>query len=69
MTRRFTVALRVCLSCRRPFGVGLWPWSGAHWTRTHGLCRPCHERLEASFEDEPAAAPVRREGPGATPQP
>ena len=52
MSRRFTVAVRVCLNCQRNFGVALWPWSGAHWTLTHGLCRPCHARLEAAFDDE-----------------
>ena len=57
MSRRFTVALRVCLNCQRHFGMALWPWSGAHWTRTHGLCQPCHTKLEAAIDDE---RPVER---------
>lgn len=52
MSRRFTVALRVCVNCRSPFGLGLWPWSGARFTRTHGLCRGCFEHLNAAFDDE-----------------
>lgn len=52
MTRRFTVAVRVCVNCQRTFGVSLWRWSGSRWTLTHGLCRPCHERLAAAFDDE-----------------
>jgi hypothetical protein len=52
MSRRYTVAVSVCLNCQRNFGVALWPWSGASLTRTHGLCRPCGARLEAAFDDE-----------------
>ena len=52
MTRRFTLALRVCLNCQRTFGLALWPWSGAHWKRTHGLCQPCHKRLAAAIDYE-----------------
>lgn len=58
MTRRFTVALRVCQNCERPFGLGFWPWSGSHWTRTHGLCASCHAQLQASFVDERPAEPA-----------
>ncbi len=52
MSRRFTVALRVCVSCRSPFGLGLWPWSGERFKRTHGLCGRCFQRLAAAFDDE-----------------
>jgi len=71
MSRSFTVALRVCVSCRSPFGVGIWPWSGERFTRTHGLCRSCFQVLHAAFEDErpakhsrEAAAPARYVGAG-----
>jgi hypothetical protein len=47
-----TVALRICIECRSTFGLWLWPWSGSRFTRTHGLCRGCFERLERSFDDE-----------------
>jgi len=40
------------LNCGSSFGVGLWPWSGKRFTRTHGLCRNCFEKLEAAFDDE-----------------
>jgi hypothetical protein len=53
-----TVALRICIECRSTFGVGLWPWNGSRFTRTHGLCRDCFERLERSFDDERRAAPL-----------
>lgn len=49
---RFTVALRTCVNCQRVFGVGLWPWSGAAWKRTHGLCQGCGSELVAAFDDE-----------------
>ncbi|MBW2269851.1 MAG: hypothetical protein JRH16_14860 [Deltaproteobacteria bacterium] len=52
MSHRFTVALRVCLNCQQAFGVGLWPWSGAPWKRTHGLCQRCHTQLTAALDDE-----------------
>ena len=52
MSRNFTVALRICVSCRSPFGVGIWPWSGERFTKTHGLCRPCFQQLDAAFEEE-----------------
>jgi hypothetical protein len=52
MTPPFTVALSVCQNCERSFGMGLWPWNGAHWTRTHGLCTPCHAELRAAMDDE-----------------
>lgn len=56
MKKRFTVALRICVSCRNAFGVGMWPWNGERFTRTHGLCKACFEQLDASFDDERAAA-------------
>lgn len=65
MNRRFTVALRVCVDCHSPFGVGIWPWSGERFTRTHGLCRSCFERLDAAFDDE---RPVKQ-SPTSTPPP
>ncbi len=52
MSRRFTFALQTCLNCQHTFGVGLWPWSGEVWKRTHGLCKPCRAELAASFDDE-----------------
>ncbi|MDJ0848372.1 MAG: hypothetical protein QNK04_08350 [Myxococcota bacterium] len=52
MSHRFTIALRICVNCRSPFGLGLWPWSGERFTRTHGLCRGCFEQLDAAFADE-----------------
>jgi hypothetical protein len=65
MSRRFTVALRICVSCRSPFGVGVWPWSGERFTRTHGLCRSCFRRLDAAFDDE---RPARRRAEPAPPR-
>lgn len=59
MSRSFTVALRMCVSCKSPFGVGIWPWSGERFTKTHGLCRPCFKQLDAAFEDERPPAPRR----------
>ena len=55
MTTRFTIALRICVNCQRQFGVSLWPWSGATWTRTHGICRPCRAQLSRAPADEPAS--------------
>jgi hypothetical protein len=63
MDRRFTVALRVCVSCRSPFGLGLWPWSGERFIRTHGICRGCFERLDAAFDDERPAGRDRTSPP------
>ena len=65
MSRNFTVALRVCVNCRSPFGLGIWPWSGERFTRTHGLCRSCFQRLYAAFDDE---RPVKR-SPASAPPP
>lgn len=52
MSHRFTVALRTCLNCQRTFGMSLWPWSGARFQRTHGLCRGCHRQLTADIDDQ-----------------
>jgi hypothetical protein len=62
MSRSFTVALRICVNCRSPFGVGIWPWSGERFTRTHGLCKSCFQELDAAFQDE---RPARRSQPTA----
>ncbi len=61
MSHRFTIALRICVNCRSPFGLGLWPWSGERVTRTHGLCRSCFEQLDAEFAEERAPRSSRRE--------
>lgn len=58
MLKRVTVALRICIDCGSTFGVGLWPWNGSRFTRTHGLCRECFARLERSFDDEERPAQV-----------
>jgi hypothetical protein len=60
MTRRSTLVLRVCVECRKALGIGVWPWSGRLFTRTHGLCRPCFERLDAALDGAPGAVPARR---------
>ena len=60
MAKRITVALRICVNCGEAFGVALWAWSGEPFTRTHGLCRHCFERLDACFDDERDATPRRR---------
>jgi hypothetical protein len=65
MSRPFTVALRICVSCGTSFGLSLWPWSGERFTRTHGLCRRCFERLDASFDEER----TRRARPPLAPSP
>jgi ribosomal protein L37E len=64
MSRRFTVALRICVSCGSSFGLSLWPWNGERYTRTHGLCRRCFERLETAFDEErPRRSAVRLAAP------
>jgi len=55
MTTRFTIALRICVNCQREFGVSLWPWSGATWTRTHGICHSCRTQPGRTSADEPAS--------------
>lgn len=57
MTKQHTVALRICIGCRTPFGVHLWPWSGERFTHTHGLCRACFERWQGAFDAEREASP------------
>jgi|ETNmetMinimDraft_25_1059894.scaffolds.fasta_scaffold28826_3 hypothetical protein len=60
MSQRYTIALRVCVSCRRQFGVGIWPWSGSAWMRTHGFCRRCTPQLDPRPPSEhtaPTASP------------
>lgn len=64
MTIRTTLALRVCVSCGKGYGVALWPWNGQLVTRTHGLCHACFESLEQAFDDE-REAPRRRARPHA----
>lgn len=51
MIGRSTLVLRICIECGRSLGLGVWPWSGALFTRTHGLCRGCFERLDAALDD------------------
>ena len=55
MTTRFTIALRVCVNCQHQFGVAFWPWSGAAWTRTHGICRSCRVQAGPVSTDKAAS--------------
>ena len=47
--QRRTLALRICMACRRQYGTRFWPWAGEPVTRTHGLCSPCFDiQMEAA---------------------
>ncbi len=63
MWKRTTVAMRICMNCGEAFGVALWAWNGEAFTRTHGLCRRCFERLDAAFEEERRTANRPRRDP------
>lgn len=59
MTAQHTVALRICINCRAPFGVQVWPWSGERFTQTHGLCGSCFEALQAALDADDDRGPTR----------